>query len=710
MAERKDMQNQRDFGKYFALIVMIVFTVFIGRFLYISVFKSVEGNNLPEIAGRMYRERSTLKASRGTIYDSFGQSVVEDTKRYSIYVVLSKTAVAYGKPLYLKDGDKQKAAEILHECLGMDTDKLTALFSQQKYQVELGRKGQNLTLSTRNRIVSEMKKAGVTGMNFTESTDRMYPNGIFSSHLIGVTSKSSNGTLYGTMGIEALYDRYLKGRDGYDLRSTDSHGTKISGMKSRLVKARDGDDVYTTFNSRDQSYLETLLNKAQETYHPKSMNVVLMNAKTGAILAAAQRPTFNPQTRDGIEDQWKDTLMEDTYEPGSVMKILTMASAIDSGNYKEGEYFKSGSMKIGSSQRVNDWDVSGWGYLNYRQGFIRSSNVGMAKLEQKMGSRLWEKYIKKFGLLKSTDSGLSSNEASGSIEYRYPIEQANTAFGQGINVTVLQMMQAFSAVANDGEMVRPYLIEKVVNPATGKTVMTGRRTVTGHPVGKAAAEQVRSMMRDVVTDPNGTGNAYKIDGYDVGVKTGTAQIAGSSGYLTGETNYIFSVAGMAPIKNPKYILYVTMKQPQGFGGKTASEMLATIFNPLMKRVLSESQSDSPASESVSVDNVVGRSSESAAGSLAAKGLVVTTIGNGAKIIRQSSDEGEILLSGQRIILLTGSGQKLPDLKGWTKSDIFKLRDLLGIDVKCRGTGFVTGQSVSPGTAISDVGRLTVELK
>lgn len=262
------------------------------------------------------------------------------------------------------------------------------------------------------------------------------------------------------MGLEALYDNYLKGKDGYDMRSTDSHGIKLSGMKSRLVKAKDGDNIYTTFNSRDQSYLESLLNKAQETYHPKSMNVVLMNAKTGAILAASQRPTFNPQTREGIEDQWKNTLMEDTYEPGSVMKILTMSAAINSGNYNENEYFKSGSMKIGNSQRVNDWEVAGWGYLNYRQGFIRSSNVGMAKLEQKMGAKLWEKYIKKFGLLKSTDSGLSSNESSGSIEYKYPIEQANTAFGQGINVTVLQMMQAFSSVANNGEMVKPYLIEK----------------------------------------------------------------------------------------------------------------------------------------------------------------------------------------------------------------------------------------------------------
>ena len=140
MAEKRDVQNQRDFGKYFALIVVIVFTVFIGRFLYIAVTKKVSGNNLVEIANQTYHEKSTLKASRGTIYDASGQPIVEDTKRYSIYAVLSKTAVAYGQKLYLKNSDKNKAAEILHEYLGMDVDKLLSLFSQPKYQVEIGKK------------------------------------------------------------------------------------------------------------------------------------------------------------------------------------------------------------------------------------------------------------------------------------------------------------------------------------------------------------------------------------------------------------------------------------------------------------------------------------------------------------------------------------------------------------------------------------------
>lgn len=153
MAEKRDVQNQRDFGKYFALIVVIVFTVFIGRFLYIAVTKKVSGNNLVEIANQTYHEKSTLKASRGTIYDASGQPIVEDTKRYSIYVVLSKTAVAYGQKLYLKNSDKNKAAEILHEYLGMDVDKLLSLFSQPKYQVELGKRDKTFLFQQRIKLL-----------------------------------------------------------------------------------------------------------------------------------------------------------------------------------------------------------------------------------------------------------------------------------------------------------------------------------------------------------------------------------------------------------------------------------------------------------------------------------------------------------------------------------------------------------------------------
>jgi penicillin-binding protein 2B len=153
-----------------------------------------------------------------------------------------------------------------------------------------------------------------------------------------------------------------------------------------------------------------------------------------------------------------------------------------------------------------------------------------------------------------------------------------------------------------------------------------------------------------------------------------------------------------------------MKQPAGFGGKTSSEMLATIFNPLMKRVLDESQNESTPSEAIDVKSVVGQETGNAVKSFSDKDLVVTAIGNGAKIIKQSSDAGEELLPGQRIILVTDSGQTLPDLKGWTKSDMFKLKNLLGINVKFKGSGFVENQSVKPGTKIADIKELTVELK
>ena len=704
---QKVTQRQRNFGMWFTLLVIVIFLVFGSRFFYIAFSKNVSGHNLTEEARKLYLSTNEIKAKRGSIYDNAGQAIVEDTKRYSIYIVLSKVKNANG----LQDNKKEQAAVILNKYLGISKESLLAYFNTpMAYQVEVGNKGKNISLSTKSSIELEMKKNNIHGIHFTSFADRLYPNGTFASHLIGVTSKSKDGTLYGTMGLEAVFNNILSGKNGVNKEALDARGIKLNNIKEKSVKAKNGSDIYTTLDSRTQLYLESLLMQAQNTYHPKVINAILMNAKTGAIIAASQRPTFNPQTKDGISDQWKNTLLEDTYEPGSVMKILTMAAAIDSGNYNASAYYKSGTMKVGT-QQVTDWVPSGWGYLTYRQGFIRSSNVGMAKLEEKMGAKLWEKYIKKFGLLKSTNSGLSNNESSGSIEFKYPIEQANTAFGQGINVTPFQVVQAISAVANDGVMVKPYLIKKIVDSTTGKVLKTGKKTVVGKPISAQSAKQVREMMREVVTSKEGTGQSYKISGYDIGVKTGTAQIASSSGgYLTGDTNYVFSVAGMAPLNNPKYILYITMKQPQTFAGKEATQMLAGIFNPLMKRILDRSKDESQTATTVKLTNMVGENPSIMRKKLTQSGLIVTTIGNGTKIVKQSIAANKTVLLGQRIILLTNKNQTLPDLKGWSRADVLKLQQLTKLKINLKGSGYVASQNVKAGSALNKINQLEVILK
>lgn len=705
MNQKKQKSNRKLFGIILFFATLVFFTVFIGRFFYVALGHNVSGINLIKSAQSIYERATTIKAKRGTIYTADKQVIAEDTETYTVYVVLSKNAA----PNYLKPQQKPEAAEILSKALNMSYGKVIKILNpdnQELYQVEFN--GTSISRETKQIIEKQMAKKNIKGINFTASVARLYPNGVFASHLIGVVKKdeSDSDKMLGIMGLEKVFDKQLSGQDGIKTASTDVYGIANPNTKVKARKVKDGDDIYTTLDSRLQTYLETLLSKAQENYHPKNINAVLMNAKTGEILAASQRPTFNAQTREGINDQWANTLFEYTYEPGSPMKVFTMAAAIESGIYNPNATYKSGTYRIDGIP-INDW-ARNWGTLTYRQGFIRSSNVGMAYLEQQMGAKTWEKYIKRFGFLKSTNSGLGK-EASGSISFKYPIEQANTAFGQGIDVTVLQMMQGFSAIANGGTMVKPRLVDKIVDPDTDDVVYQSKKEVVGHPVSKETTTQVIDMMRDVVNDPNGTGSPHKMQGYDIAVKTGTAQIANESGngYLTGEKNYIFSVVGLAPASNPKYILYVTMKQPKSLGtGNTI--ILSSIFNPLMKRTLDQDEESINGAQTITVKNVVGQSIETAKVQLQETGANVVVVGNGS-VVKKQTDVKETLLKGQRVILLTNGTKLMPDISGWSRSDITKLAYLLGVKVSFTGSGYATSQSIVAGTDVTNLKTLDVKL-
>ena len=704
MDKQKVQRKRKQLGIALFFTALVFFCIFIGRFFYVGVFHKVDGIDLNKKVAQLYASKTQIKAKRGTIYDASGNTIAEDTTTYSIYVVLSKSAVYYGKRAYLADKDKKRAAEVLSKNLPISYDKVYKILTPNNpnlYQVELGNAGKGISLETKKAI----EAAGITGINFTPTVARLYPNGNFASYFIGLTA-TMNDEISGTMGIEEVYNSFLKGQNGTRSYMKDSSGTEIPGTKSKYKPAKNGANIYTTLDAQLQVYMENLLTAAQKKYQPQAMTAILMNAKTGAILAASQRPTFNAQTKSNIP-VWRNELLAETYEPGSTMKIFTTAAAINSGIYNGNAYYKSGSLSIDGS-KIYDWDRAGWGSITYDQAFIRSSNVGMALLEQQMGKKRWLNYIQKFGFLKETNAGLGQ-EAKGSISYNYPIEQANTAYGQAIDVTVFQMMQGFSAIANNGQELRPYMIDKIVDSNTGKVLKRQNKKVIGHPIKASTAKQVRNLMAQVVTNENGTGTAFQSDQYEVGVKTGTAQIASANGgYLTGDTNYIFSVVGMAPIDNPKYVLYITIKQPKTFAGESYGKMLAEVFNPLMERAMKESAA-STSKQTISIRNYRGQSTQKTVKTLQAAGLEVTTLGDGQKITAQSTPAGEELMADNRIILKTTGQITMPDITGWSRGDVVKLAAILGLKLKVSGTGYVSEQSVVANSSLNGVKELTIKL-
>ena len=697
------MNNRKKVGIILFATSIGLFFLFAVRFSYIVIGGHVAGTSLAEKTKQLYQGSEVVKAKRGTIYDRNGVALAEDASSYSIKAILSKTYTSGDKKLYVEEKNFDKIAEILHKNLSIDKkDALNILEDGAKkelYQVEFGSYGKNISQETKQNIEADMKKEGVAGLYFVDHQARMYPNGVFSSHFIGyaVPDKDENG-LVGKLGLESAYNDILSGKDGKIIYQKDNFQNPLPGTVAEEEKAVDGQDIYTTLDSRLQSYLETLMDQVNEEYQPEELTAVLMKAKTGEILAMGQRPTFNPETMEGLTGKdaiWRNFLVQDSYEPGSTMKVFTTAAAIEEGEFNENETFQSGKIQV-EDATINDHDFGEKGVLTMRQALSWSSNVGMVILEQRLGGR-WYNYLQKLGFGQSTHSGLD-DEVNGALPTSNIVDRAMSAYGQAVGVTNFQMMKAFTSIANNGTMIQPRYISKVVDPQTGEE-RTTQTEVLGQPFSKETTEKVREYMRDVVESEN-YGSAYgvySVPGYNVSAKTGTAQIASDTGgYQTGDTAYLYSIVEMVPSEDPDYVLYLTMKHP-----KTYDRMaLAKIANPLMKRAMDfkETEEDTDTetkTEKVSVADYRNLEADVAAADAQKSGLQPVVIGNGKKVQKQSTANGDQLISGEKLILYTGGDKLMPDVTGWSKADIMKLGKILGIEVSFDGDGYCVKQELAP---------------
>lgn len=697
------MNNRKKVGIILFATSIGLFFLFAVRFSYIVIGGHVAGTSLAEKTKQLYQGSEVVKAKRGTIYDRNGVALAEDASSYSIKAILSKTYTSGDKKLYVEEKNFDKIAEILHKNLSIvKKDALNILEDGAKkelYQVEFGSYGKNISQETKQNIEADMKKEGVAGLYFVDHQARMYPNGVFSSHFIGyaVPDKDENG-LVGKLGLESAYNDILSGKDGKIIYQKDNFQNPLPGTVAEEEKAVDGQDIYTTLDSRLQSYLETLMDQVNEEYQPEELTAVLMKAKTGEILAMGQRPTFNPETMEGLTGEdaiWRNFLVQDSYEPGSTMKVFTTAAAIEEGEFNENETFQSGKIQV-EDATINDHDFGEKGVLTMRQALSWSSNVGMVILEQRLGGR-WYNYLQKLGFGQSTHSGLD-DEVNGALPTSNIVDRAMSAYGQAVGVTNFQMMKAFTSIANNGTMIQPRYISKVVDPQTGEE-RTTQTEVLGQPFSKETTEKVREYMRDVVESEN-YGSAYgvySVPGYNVSAKTGTAQIASDTGgYQTGDTAYLYSIVEMVPSEDPDYVLYLTMKHP-----KTYDRMaLAKIANPLMKRAMDfkETEEDTDTetkTEKVSVADYRNLEADVAAADAQKSGLQPVVIGNGKKVQKQSTANGDQLISGEKLILYTGGDKLMPDVTGWSKADIMKLGKILGIEVSFDGDGYCVKQELAP---------------
>jgi penicillin-binding protein 2B len=698
-------------GRILQLAVALVFLIFIGRFLYIGISKSVSGQDLSQRTQQLYRRNQLLKAVRGTIYDKNGLAIAEDSHLYTLYAILDKSSVDdKNRPQYVVN--KEKTATELAKVLPLSSEQILKYLEPKKaaFQVQFGSKGSNLTVAQKKKIQA-MK---LPGINFIETPSRLYPNGTFASHIVGLASpeydrKTGSQNLVGVMGLEAYFDKILAGKDGYRISSVDASEYQLPNSTHAYQAPKDGDNLYLTLDSQLQTALEERLSDVQRKYNPVSLTAVVEDMKTGKVLAASQRPTFNPESKKGLTHSFRDILVQDTYEPGSVFKILTLSAAINSGRYYPNEYYRSGSVTVGGST-IHDWNRSGWGNIPTWQAFPRSSNTGFVHIEQKMGAKTWRKYLKRYHIGQLTGVTLPG-EQEGLLSFKSSTDQAVTSFGQGVNVNVMQMMQAFSALGNNGQMVKPQFVDKITTPS-GKTIQAYQIKKVGAPVyDETTRKKVVKNMKRVLNRQIGTGYAYHMAGRDIAVKTGTAQIAKpkGGGYLSGDSNYVFSVVGITPTKNPRYCLYLTMKQPRHMS-QPAETILASIFKPIMNRIIITAKNQDDNNQTITIPNLQQKTISQAQTIAKAKGFKLWVLGKGKQVVKQEIPAGQRVESGSQIMVLTEKSFACPTMTSWSSEEVKRFAAFTGLKIKQEGHGKVKSQSKHPGSKVTAGDKIVVQLK
>jgi len=685
----KKKNNTIRISYYGILCIVLLFAIIIGRMIYLSASKNVQvaGQSIKTFAANRNSTTTTLAASRGSIYSVNGDVLAKNVNSYTVIAYLNMSP----RPVV----DKEYTANVLSEYINMTPESILKLLNQSGYQVELGPGGRNIS----EKLKKDIEALDLVGIDFIKSSKRYYPYGDFASYIIGYAKKNSNGKIVGELGVEGYYNNELTGKDGKTTYQQDAYGYHIADTPVITEDPVSGLDIYLTIDSNIQMYLENAISDMANTSKFEWVTVTVANAKTGAILGSAVTPSYNPNILNITN--YNNPLVSYSYEPGSTMKIYSFMAAIEEGIYVPDAEFMSGSRKVGKDL-VTDWYKAGWGNITYDKGFTYSSNVAAANLGLTLGRDTLIEYYKKFGFGKKTGIEMA-NEYSGIIRPYYDLEVANAAFGQGITTTPIQNVQAMTTLANEGTLVRPYIVDKVIDPSTDEIIYQSERTEIGKVVSKSTVDKILELLYETVNgdDRIATGLVYKTNSTTLVGKTGTAQIASSNGgYQTGSYNNIKSFAGVFPYENPEYIIYISVKKLQGTSSAIAKPVKSIVESIAKYKNLDQLIVEEDESKIIQINNYINKNVDNTIEDLNKLGLEVILIGAGSRIIDQYPYKGSTLVLGSKIYLMSNSNEiKMPDMTNWTSNEVASYCNLVGIDYNIHGYGRVKSQSIKAGTLI-----------
>lgn len=675
-------------SKLFVLVVVFLFVLIIAKLSYVVLSPKVDGIDLTAFAQNRNTQKDTIVAERGAIYDKLGNVLAINVNSYTVIAILSETRTTDpDNPQHVVD--KNLTAEKLSPLINMTKEEILDLLNtEDAYQVELGPGGRGLTELQKEAI----EALELPGIDFIKSVKRYYPNRDFFSYTLGYAKLDDNGELIGEMGLELEYNKELTGVNGYREYESDIYGYKMARTEENVVNAENGKDLHLTIDTNIQMFTEQAITKLESASNLEWATVSVVNAKTGEILGVSSSPSFDPNIKNITS--YYDPFISYTYEPGSTMKIFSFMAAIENKLYNGDELYKSGTIKVGDAE-IKDWNNYGWGNITFNQGFYGSSNVAATILSQRLGGGALKDFYSKLGYGKKTNIGLP-NEMSGALNFKYDVEVANASFGQGMSVTAAQMVQALTAIANEGTVLKPYIVSKVVDSETKEVIKENKRKEVGKVASKETIDKMKELMWGVINsdERTATGTAYKTNFITTIGKTGTAQIASpNGGYLTGELNYIRSFAGLFPYEDPQVIVYIAVSKISN--SSLISEASKTLIEDVSTYLGLVDEGHAETSDSFEVKSYKNKTLEAVKKEIEGKDIIPVIIGNGDKIIKQYPNKKTKLNANDKLFLLTNGNEiKYTNIEGWSRSDLTEYASLLGVIFNFNGYGYATGTNLT----------------
>lgn len=714
--KKKKFKDRALIQKRLTLVVwtiVVVFFILILRLSYIMIVKRDEYSSRAE---EQWTSEVSIDARRGRILDRNGVELAVSANVYRVDFDLNSVRQ------YLKNNSLTNAdiAGKIADAVGMEENKV-----MEKLETKLasGANAGSATLIRRieKESADKVNNLNIDGVIVSPDTKRYYPKGEFLAHVLGSTNVDGQGLT----GVELQYNEYLSGVPGVRISEIERNEENLSYTISNFTEPIDGKDVTLTTDSKIQAIAEKVAEKGLVDNQAKRVSIMVMNPNNGEILAMVNKPDFDPNNAfDGFEDfsgetdgeklqkMWRNSLVNDTFEPGSIFKVVTMVTALEEGIASESDTFEcGGSLQVGS-HTIKCWKTSGHGSQILPQILQNSCNVGFMKLGEKIGKETLNEYIKKLGFGKTTGIDLPG-EASGIVKKTESITESDLAtisFGQTNTVTAIQYMQAFNALANGGSLIQPHILKEVSHyDNTGTKIVdeTFEPVISKNVLSAESTATLRDYLERTVNE--GGSNKSYIEGYHIGGKTGTAQKVNSvtGGYESGK--YISSMAAMAPIDSPEITAFISIDEPSNgayYAGVVTAPLMKILLTDIFNYMDSEFSEDYNAvARDILIPEIRGKSIEEAKKILKDVNLEYNIEGSGESVTNTQPYPGYTVKEGTKITIYTGDAVdnnkvSMPDLTGFSVTSVEDVLDNLGIKYILEGDGFVIDQSIPAGEVIT----------